>query len=645
MTLSYGASLPDSELLVNSNAEALIALLPSFADFLATRSSLEREYSRKLSEAAGKARVQANKDAMARFGPDSTLDQAFSKVLELCDVDAREHATLADNLDKLVVNPLKAAGAKLETVRKKHHNFAAKLLSERDDTYAERDKARSKYFEACEAVESARQKKASASDRHADKAERVYQSAHEEMERQKDQFLIDTDRCNVAKRRLYEVDLPAVHDDFQMLSASTVKQFAHLTTTFCTVQRESLTRLQRSVDQAEQVTSTIDVDRDQLAFVSSHSASKLASWELPADLHFEECPVWHDTDDMSVTPPSVVYLQNLKTKAQSRIAEVSAAIDSKRRELGGLRNLRDAYDKDRKLGDTVTLLEQYFDIQHEVTMLEIASTECKAQVELIDAALGEQSTVELRPHEFKSSSFVTPQTCAVCASSVWGKGMSCKTCQLPIHVKCELKAPANCSGVAGGGVSRSHSKRHSHSSNTSTAAPSTAAASSTGPPRRSVPPSFSSSRSSISTSRSSTTTSTGVSAATTTESTATLLYDYAAATPAELTVTAGDVVTVIEPEDEAGWVKVRLNGQTGLVPGSYMQSGGTSSASMGGTRGGGGSGTALYAYEAQSGDELSFSQGDVLNLTALGMDAGQGWAQVRNSLGQVGLVPISYLQT
>ncbi|KAM0789766.1 hypothetical protein ACM66B_006619 [Microbotryomycetes sp. NB124-2] len=651
-SLSYGASLPDSEHLVNGNTEALIALLPSFAEFLATRSSLEREYSRKLSEAAGRARVQANKDAASRFGPDSTLDGAFSKVLELCDVDAREHASLADSLDKLVVQPLQAAGTKLEAVRKKHHAFAGKLLAERDNTYSEREKARSKYFEACEAVESARQKKASASERNAEKAERSYQAAHEEMERLKDQFLIDTDRCNVAKRRLYEVDMPAVHDDYQMLSASTVRKFTNLTTILCGVQRESLGRLQQSVDQAERVTATIDVERDQLAFVNAHSASKLASWELPADVQFEECPVWHDTDEMSVTPPSVIYLQNVKVRALSRVQEVAPAIESKRREIGGLRNLRDAYDKDRKLGDTVALLEQYFDLTHEVTMLEIAATECKAQAELIDATLGDQSRVELRPHDFKSSSFVKPHTCAVCGDSVWGKGMSCRTCQLPIHVKCELKAPANCSGQMGAGLARTGSRRHSQTPSTATATsastlPSTSAGAG-GPPRRAVPPAFGSSASSSTTIRSSPAPSTSSS----NEQTATLLYDYNAATPAELDVSVGEVVVVVEPEDEAGWIKARStsSGQVGLVPASYVQLGGAASGprpKAGASSGGGGGKpvTVLYAYEAQSGDELTVNVGDAVELTSLGMDAGQGWAECRDSSGRTGLVPISYLQT
>lgn len=129
----------------------------------------------------------------------------------------------------------------------------------------------------------------------AEKAARSYQTAMEDMHIAKNQFLIDTDTANVAKARLYNSDLPSLHDDFQLLSASTINQLVDLLRKLCTTQRESLTRLQGSVDLSEQAVSSIDVHRDQELFVTMHSASKLGGWEVPPDLGFEECPVWHDT--------------------------------------------------------------------------------------------------------------------------------------------------------------------------------------------------------------------------------------------------------------------------------------------------------------------------------------------------------------
>lgn len=52
-----------------------------------------------------------------------------------------------------------------------------------------------------------------------------------------------------------------------------------------------------------------------------------------------------------------MYLQNVKLKALTRLGEVQPAIETKRREIEGLRNLRDAYEKNRTLGDAGSVME------------------------------------------------------------------------------------------------------------------------------------------------------------------------------------------------------------------------------------------------------------------------------------------------
>jgi hypothetical protein len=111
----------------------------------------------------------------------------------------------------------------------------------------------------------------------------------------KNQYIIDTDTANVAKRRLYSQDLPAVHDDYQMLERSTVNALVAFLVTMTDVQQQHLDELVQGVRAKVDATQLIDIERDQQAFLTMHSGMKLGGWEMPPDLFFEECPVWHDT--------------------------------------------------------------------------------------------------------------------------------------------------------------------------------------------------------------------------------------------------------------------------------------------------------------------------------------------------------------
>lgn len=233
-----------------------------------------------------------------------------------------------------------------------------------------------RYFDKCADVEAQRLKKSQAKDdRQQEKGEKSYDYAFSEMLVAKDEFIVATDVANVAKARLYNTDLPSLHDDFQMLEISTISHLVHVLLAFTGIQAASLARLAEDNATTEGALRSISAEEDQALYVEAHSAAKLASWDIPKDLEFEECPAWHDNvrplsrsprpvgltfvsqAEMSTSDTSVVYLQNVKSKATARLAEVSPIVESKRREIAGLRNLREAYEKDRSLGDAGSVLE------------------------------------------------------------------------------------------------------------------------------------------------------------------------------------------------------------------------------------------------------------------------------------------------
>ncbi|GAA6011050.1 hypothetical protein JCM10207_005478 [Rhodosporidiobolus poonsookiae] len=666
---SYGTSLPDSVRLVDTRSSSHLALLPALSSFLSTLCTTQRDTASKLSAQVGSFRRHVAQSAPERSNgailgqgqQGASLEDALGRVLEQVDLQVREQGDGAERVMREVAQRSEEVGNRLEGVRKKHFAFYHKLLASRDAAFSARDRSRSAYFSACESLESARQKKASsagAGDKGADKAARAYDAAMGEMEVAKDQYLLDLSAANGAQARLYGERLPELHDEYQALEASGVRQLTGLLERMVQLQRESGERVLASVEAARQALETVEVERDQEAFVARYEPTVLGAFEVPAEQAFEESPVWHDTDAFALSPTCVTYLQNVQLRSDAEVDKVAPEIEAKTREVNGLKGLRESYERQPGLGDTVGVVENLFSTSHALSTLLLTHSHHASQSLLIASTLsaaGAEST-GLRPHAFRPSSFVTPATCAVCDGSVWGKGVRCEKCGMAAHGKCELKVPAGCSARPGAGVVRAKSKKTAPPVSggggggaSLSPTPSTSSASSSftslststlPPPRRTVPPPG------------------GAlppmpSAQDAGLKRGKMLYAYEAQGAGEVSVQENDPVLLLEPEDASGWLKIRVenSGAEGLVPASYVEVGDGDAGAAGGGGGGtatGGGGTgqrvvALYDYAPQAPDELGLQEGEEAELTATGMGAGEGWTEITKN-GQIGIVPSSYIQ-
>jgi len=115
--------------------------------------------------------------------------------------------------------------------------------------------------------------------------------------------------------------------------------------------------------------------------------------------------------------------------------------------------------------------------------------------------------------------------------------------------------------------------------------------------------------------------------------TAEVLYDFQAQAEAEIAVSAGNVVNVIAEQGE--WVEVELNGRTGMIPANYLKY-------CEGEEEENWTATALYDFEAQSPQELSFKQGEVIVLLECDEEAEWWTGQLPN--GHNGSFPASYVR-
>ncbi|XP_036954921.1 SH3 domain-containing protein 19 isoform X3 [Acanthopagrus latus] len=124
------------------------------------------------------------------------------------------------------------------------------------------------------------------------------------------------------------------------------------------------------------------------------------------------------------------------------------------------------------------------------------------------------------------------------------------------------------------------------------------------------------------------------------------MYDFTPEGPGELGLRAGDVVTSVEQVDSE-WYRGTCRGSTGFFPGNYVKVLSNSPkplperkakpppASVSGPRC-----VARFDFEGEHGDELSFSEGDVIQLKAY---VGDEWA--RGQVGAVtGIFPLNFVE-
>lgn len=626
-SVEFGHQLPDQLPTIAATLSAQLALENDVASFLAERAALERDYAAKLQTLVRKYREKkTKKEQDISVGPtptiewkhaQSTLATHITDLYSTHDATAADHTNLATTLDQLS-DSLSTSTRAREELRKKHAAYASKLLSDREKTYSDKDRAKAKYDELCHELDSQRQKreKAASGDRHADRASKAFQSAEMDMWNGKNSYLIQIAVSNRAKERFYRNDLPAVQNSLQSLWTLSTRRLADSAAqaqSTLAAHHELAAKKHRDL---EAKAAQVDPIQDQTLFVE-HNQQR---WQEPSGWSFEPCVGFFDTADVSTEPSAITFLQNRLMRCRNRIAELEPMVGAKAKEVDGLHNLRAAYSKQTNLGNPDEVEDNLFEATRTLFGFEIELHDLEAEVETILANIGDNQG-QARPHLFKPASFGIPTSCHFCGDKIWGlskQGSVCKPCGYTVHQKCEMKVPAECKAAPGGGVAAGSSSPRT-SASLSRPKRSSAIIADSKPERsastRGVPPPPS---------RSSAQTAADDSSAQ--HPTGRAMYAFHASSPFELSVAEGEHVELLEDDvDGSGWIKVRAGvGKEGLVPTSYCEFGDAVPEASAIPQGCGQFVKAMYDYVAQGADEHSLATGEQVELTAVGMSYADG---------------------
>lgn len=728
----FGAELKDGFKTVNAWVSGGIAWLDDIQQFYRERSAIEKEYSQKLSALAKKYyEKKARKVSSLSVGDTPTvtpgsLESAsmttWGVQLNTLEQRATEHDQFATALVTQLADPLKTLATRTEELRKLHGDYAAKLEKERDGQFAELRKTKGKYDSVCQEVENRRKKVDGAFDHGKNKARNAFEQHQVEMRNVKNTYLITINVTNKQKDMYYHEYVPELLDSMQDLSETRVNKLNTIWSLAASIETQTLTR---STEYLQHLSAEIPRNNpllDSMMFVR-HNAG---GWQEPGNFQFEPSPVWLDDGSLAVDESAVTFLRNVLLKTKGSLGEYRRELDKKLKEVENAKAVRQKIRDGQDKRDEVDVVRAIFAIQEAAHEIEKQKVSAEVEVSTITSVVGDVS-IGARNHNFKSQTFKIPTNCDLCGDRIWGlsaKGFDCRDCGYTCHSKCELKVPADCPGEQSKEEKKKLKDERQKASHTVTSSNGAATGSQADMPRLGRSDTVNS-MNTLSSGYSATahrSVSGGMSptveepppaekkapvagarknrviapppaayikadddapppSSGAPEVKGRMLYAYEAGGEGELTVADGQDVTILEPDDGSGWMKVRAGAREGLVPTAYVEvlaaatppttastfsstrPDSTYSASSASTTnlaaqltGGKKKGPAvapkrgakklkyveaLYEYNAQSEVEHSMAEGE--RFVLINMDAGDGWADVEKD-GVVRSVPANYIQ-
>ncbi|KAF2269908.1 FCH-domain-containing protein [Lojkania enalia] len=721
----FGAELKDGFKNVNAWVSGGIAWLDDIQQFYRERSAIEKDYASKLSALAKKYfEKKSRKSSSLSVGDTPTvtpgsLESAsmttWGVQLNTLESRASEHDQFASALINNLAEPLKLVSQQYEDLRKYHVEYAGKLEKERDSTYADLRKTKGKYDSVCQEVENRRKKIDSSFDHSKGKARNAFDQQQVEMRNVKNTYIIAINVTNKQKGMYYHEYVPELLDSLQDLSETRVNKLNSIWSLAAQLETQTLSR---STEYLKHLSGEIPRNNpllDSMMFVR-HNAGP---WQEPANFQFEPSPVWLDDGNIATDELSAVYLRNILLKSKSSLADHRRELDKRRKEVENAKRVRQNIREGKDKRSEVEVVRAIFALQESMHEVERQKVSAEVEVSTITTAMGDLS-IGARNHNFKSQTFKIPTNCDLCGDRIWGlsaKGFDCRDCGYTCHSKCEMKVPADCPGEQTKEEKRKLKEERQKSSHIVTPANGNAPDSQSEIPRISRSDTVNS-MNTLSSGYSATahrSISGGMSPTTeeppekkavaapaprrnrivapppaqyikddgsdipstadsskSSEQKGRMLYAYQQNGEGEVTVPEGRDITVLEPDDGSGWMKVRAGFKEGLVPASYVEvlpstppssnrpdsTYSASSASISGSvttavkkkgpavapkRGAKKLKyvEAMYDYAAQSDAEHSMAEGE--RFVLINMDAGDGWADVEKD-GSVRSVPANYIQ-
>lgn len=398
--LSLGNELKDGFKTTQKWIQNGIDWLSDIDEFYKERVAIEREYSARLRELCQKHFDKKAKNSLHLSVGDEpqitpgSLESAsvvlWNDVLTQTEAISKERDNFASQLQSKICLNVMTLQAKLEKIARHISGINDFLISEKKASEEDVSKAKKAYDALCQKTEAARQKtEKSASEKHQQKL----REKEVDMNIGKNHYVILLSVANRLKDKYYFQDLPEVLDYFQELNELRVAILNKLLKNANIVERNSNDKVKELLFAVDETIEQNNPKLDTAMFIKHNTAD----WAEPEDFYFVPCDFWHDDESLVTKEPE---LTDLKKKLSVSLSAYSAAKEStlsakqKLEEISGTRRASpDATTLkfDAKLFDALTCLQRFM-------KEDSARVRSEVEIEIIQNFAGGQ---DLSYHEVK----------------------------------------------------------------------------------------------------------------------------------------------------------------------------------------------------------------------------------------------------
>lgn len=598
--LSIGNELRDSFKNTSKWVNGGINWLGTVEEFYRERATIEKEYASKLKDLCARHfQKKAKLSTSLSVGDEpkitpGSLESAslvlWNELLTQTESIADEKVRFSKELDGTISDKVVQLRSKSSKISRKLEDINTFLVNEKERTEEEVNKAKKHYDSACNSTESARQKVEKSL---SDKQQQKLEAKTTDMNIAKNAYLIQISIANRLKDKYYYQDVPELLDYYQELNETRVGILNKLLKNASIIERASNDRIKEKLHIIDQTIDQNDTKLDIAMFIK-HNAY---DWKEPDDFYFVPSEIWHDDENLVVKEPELTDLKkrlnnclNEYTTVESQCMDSKQALEEASNDRQkDLSNLTLAFET--KIQNALSLLSRFF-------MADSTRVRLEVEIEVIQNYAGDKDLSYIETREKKKSllGFLKGKNHNHSVPENNSDAQSVTT----------IKS-ASAQKLLNTGIFSLRKFKDHKGGNDSTGSSAQAIA----------------------------------------------LYGYSSTSGDELSISAGETLSVVEADDGSGWTLVsNSDGSQGLVPTSYIQIQAASDTSR--TKKKGPSVPpkrgakkiqyveALYEYNADGDDELSIRPGDRIILVEDDVD-GSGWMDGELD-GQRGLFPTSYVR-